>query len=384
MTTAPHIVFVSSTTGGGSGRSQRELSRLLVDRGIDVTMLVDDGSGATWRRRLDEKLLDATVRFAHRGPSRLVTRVRSMVAGPVRSRTIDGVEHQVSIEPELHIDDILATGTDLVVGSSISRPTWRLVTATARRHGVPTALYLREASAIAHLERTGADLVLANSHSLVDEAESIGHVAHFLPSTVTVPVLDQPSTQAVALLVNPIETHGLRRVAALATARPDVPIVLQESWPLSGEQARAVADLTARFENVTLRRRVEDNAALFRDARVLLAPHDIDNRPRTVLEAQANAIPVIASDQPGIRELVGDTGVLLPPAAPDTAWVDAVTSLWDDEARRRSLAAAGKSHAGRAEIRPDTVADRFLAIAGTVAQLDRTRASARPSSVPQT
>ena len=93
-------------------------------------------------------------------------------------------------------------------------------------------------------------------------------------------------------------------------------------------------------------------------------PHEIDNRPRTVLEAQVNGIPAIATDQPGLREQVGDAGVLLPLDADDRAWADEVGTVWDDDARRDALGRTARAWATRDEIDPDAVTDRFLAVLG--------------------
>ena len=61
---------------------------------------------------------------------------------------------------------------DVVVGNSIERVSWRRLRALARDRGIPTVLYLREASAIGHLTITGAppDLLLANAVSLAEGA----------------------------------------------------------------------------------------------------------------------------------------------------------------------------------------------------------------------
>lgn len=355
-----HVLFVSSTTGGGSGRSQRELARRLRDEGVAVTLLVDDGAGLALRRRVDERLLDASVRFRDTAGGRLAGRLRPTVVGPARAAVIDGLLHHLSAAPETAITAALAGRPDIVVGSSISRPTWQRVTKAARAAAVPTALYLREATALEHLTTTTPDVLLANSASLADQAAARGHRAHVVPSVVTVAEPERPTTGEVALLVNPIETHGVGRVAAIAAARPDIPFVLQESWPLDRPRRRVVDDLATRYDNVTVRPRVDDTRALFADARLLLVPHEIDNRPRTVLEAQVHGVAVVAADQPGLRELIGETGVLLPRGAADDAWVDTVGGLWDDDVRRRRLVAAARVFASRDEVQPLHVVRRFL------------------------
>jgi glycosyltransferase involved in cell wall biosynthesis len=92
---------------------------------------------------------------------------------------------------------------------------------------------------------------------------------------------------------------------------------------------------------------------------VLLTPHQVDNRPRTVLEAQANGLPVVASDLPGLREAVGDGGTLVVADAGPDEWVRAVGALWDDESHWMALSDRARMHAGRPEVRPAAVAAHF-------------------------
>ena len=160
------------------------------------------------------------------------------------------------------------------------------------------------------------------------------------------------------LFVNPTRGHGLARVLALARARPDVPFVIQESKPLD---RRDLARLRARIGsagNVELRRAV-DPGSLYADARILLAPYDVPNRPRVVLEAQANGIPVLAADVAGLRECVPPGGILVAPGAPADVWADALGALWDDHAGYDALAEAARNHAQRDDVRPGALVDRF-------------------------
>ena len=62
-TRGPRLLFVSSTTTGGSGRSQRELASALRATGAETMMLVDNGQGHSVSRFLHEQLWDASVRF---------------------------------------------------------------------------------------------------------------------------------------------------------------------------------------------------------------------------------------------------------------------------------------------------------------------------------
>lgn len=358
------LLFVSSTTTGGSGRSQRELALALQAEGCGVRFLVDPADPASVRRRVLEELTDATVRLTGARIRRPVEHARSLIGAGTRSRTIDGLVHETTIAPENAFETVVGNRRPhVVVVSSISRVSWRAIRAVCRRRGIPTVLYLREATAIGHLTAgLLPDRLVANSGSLVDVAARHGHRAALVPSVVNVAPMRRPPTGEVALLVNPIRTHGIETVGPMAAALPHIPIVLQESWSLADDQQAEVDRLVRTHANVTFRPFEPRPGMLFRDAGVLLAPHRLDNRPRTVLEAQANGLPVIAADQPGLVEAVGGGGVLVDRDAGPDAWVRALGDLWDDPRRRSTLGERARMHAARPEVRPERVAARFLDI----------------------
>jgi glycosyltransferase involved in cell wall biosynthesis len=60
------------------------------------------------------------------------------------------------------------------------------------------------------------------------------------------------------------------------------------------------------------------------------------------LEAFQLGCPVVASDLPGIREQVGDAALLVDPRD-SRAIADAMQKLWEDEALRARLVAAGRA-----------------------------------------
>jgi glycosyltransferase involved in cell wall biosynthesis len=358
---AQRLLFVSSVTEGGSGRSQRELAAALVEQGRDVRFLVDAGDPARPRRRLLEELTDAAVRLERTPLGRPVNLVRRRLGARTNTRHIDGLRHEATIAPENAFERVVrAWRPDVVVVSSISRVSWRRIRSVCRRRAIPTALYLREAPAIGHLSAgLHADLLLANSGALVDDAHRLGWRAELIPSVVRIQAMDNPPSGEVLLVVNPLASHGLHVVGPLAASRPDIPVVLQESWSLDAGERAEVDRLVRAHANVTFRAFDPRPGMLFRDALLLLAPHQVDNRPRTVLEAQANGLPVVASDHPGLVEAVGDGGLLVPADAGPDRWIRAVARIWDDPDRWMSLSDRARIHAGRPEVRPERVAARF-------------------------
>jgi len=83
-------------------------------------------------------------------------------------------------------------------------------------------------------------------------------------------------------------------------------------------------------------------ADLFVLASCIAEDGDRDGLPNVLMEAQSQALPVIATSVSGVPELIrdGETGLLVPPNDP-VALADAIARLLADPARRRTLATAG-------------------------------------------
>jgi glycosyltransferase involved in cell wall biosynthesis len=84
----------------------------------------------------------------------------------------------------------------------------------------------------------------------------------------------------------------------------------------------------------------DELAALYAGARALVMPTFFGPTNIPVLEAWALGCPVLTSDIPGIREQVGDAGVLVDPRRVDEL-ADGIRRLWSDEALRLALAQRG-------------------------------------------
>lgn len=358
------ILFVSSTMGGGSGRSQRELAAELRVAGAETMMLVDDAEGHSVTRFLHEQLWDASVRFEN---SRVLgapaTWLRSLPGRtPLHAESASGTV-MVTPAPENAFPDIAVSfHPDIVVASSIERPAWRQIRATCESLGVPTALYLREESALAHLHDGVGNhrTVLANSQTLVAGARRLGVDATFVPSLVDLRAARTNSSRERIVLVNPREQHGLHVVPELARSFPTIEFVLQESWPLRAVERAAIDQILAVHQNVWFRSRRKSPADVFADAAIVLAPHLLDNRPRTILEALSNGIPVIASDLPGLVESVGPGGIIVDAESGVMGWRDAVARLTQDPVIYRELEAKARAFSRRPEVQPEHVVRSFL------------------------
>jgi glycosyltransferase involved in cell wall biosynthesis len=356
------ILFVSSVAAGGSGMSQRQLARRLEQRGHRVEILAATPE-STVVRPLYDRLVDASTRFRS-------TPVRPVLLGVQRrlgrrTRPIGTGDHPTTLAavPENAFSAVLdRSRPDVVVANSIDRVSWRRLRAQLIREGIPSVLYLREASGLGHLTLSAAppDLLLANAESHAARAREAGFDCEVLPSVVEVaPVA---TTRRVVLLVNPIEILGGDRIWAIASARPDIPFVIQESGLLDEHLRADVLDRAAQVPNVEVRPFSDRPGALFGDCRVLLVPHRVDNRPRVVLEAQASGIPVVASAQPGLVESVGPGGLLVDDTDDPAPWTGAIADLWDDPARYDDLSRLARAHAQRPEVDAARIAERFDAM----------------------
>ena len=251
---------------------------------------------------------------------------------------------------------------DVVVASIVSPPAWRSMHRYLTGAGIASVLYLRDEGAARQIRRWAhPDLVLANAHSLAALADSAGVSAVVIPSVVELDRCRVESTRQRVLFVNPIGRRGVGVVVALAHARPSIPFVIHETTPLHSADRGRLRAMVGSLPNVELRHPVADPRALYWDARILLAPYQLSNRPRVVLEAQSNAIPVLAADVPGLRECVAPGSRMVSPAAPIDDWVEALDELWDDPARYAGAAAAALQHSRRPEVQPPAIVDRFEA-----------------------
>lgn len=109
-----------------------------------------------------------------------------------------------------------------------------------------------------------------------------------------------------------------------------------------GGQRVALETLAARLgirDRVTFAGLLKDVTPAYAALDLLVQPSDAEGTPRTILEAMAHRVPVIATNVGDVNELLdhGFAGVLLPPNDPD-ALARAIISVLDHSVLGRELA----------------------------------------------
>jgi glycosyltransferase involved in cell wall biosynthesis len=227
------------------------------------------------------------------------------------------------------------------------------------------AFHARGAAAAA----SRADLVIAVSEAAADEIAAhtpifagrirVVHHAVTPPPTGPPPALRLPDGPFV-LWVGTLEPRkGVATLVAAMARRaargaPRVPLVLAgyDGWladRLPGEARAALGD-----DLVELGRLGEAELwGAYRAATVFAFPSRHEGFGLPPLEAMSQGTPVVASDLPATREVLGDAAVLAP-AGDEAAWADALDALLSDDAERARRATAGETRAARFGV------DRFV------------------------
>ena len=355
------LLFLSGTPTGGSAVSTRQLAERLAARGHEVGLLVQQrtrgrvGLVAPPRGRLVNSVITA--------PGRVWRALkRAVTTQPRRVGCRNGVEEWTGAAPEQVLTSLCAAWRpDVVVVSSVHRRAWIAIHSSMTRARIPVVLYVREEATFEHIPiaQLRPDLTVTNSGAHRTRAEELGVQAYTIPSLIEVDQCNEETTREVALFVNPLPSRGLAVAVALARERPDVRFAFQLSWPLRRRDHRALRRWMRGRPNIVLRTWEPQCSRVYRDARMLVLPYRVDQRPRVVVEAQWNGIPVLATDLPAHREAVGSGGLFVAADAPLTEWVEAFGTLWDDGSIYERDCASARAHARREDQDPARITGRF-------------------------
>ena len=212
-----------------------------------------------------------------------------------------------------------------------------------------------------------ADLVITVSQAAADEIVAHSRIPaermRVVPNAVDPPAPDEEADTALrrrlglsgpyVLWIGSLEPRkGVGTVVAAmgrrarAGARPRVPLVLAGYRGWLGEGIVTADDRRALGGDLVELGPLDEATlwAVYRGAEVFAFPSRHEGFGLPPLEAMSQGVPVVASDLPACREVLGDAAVLVAPGDV-AAWADALDGLLADEADRRSRARAGRVRA---------------------------------------
>ena len=231
---------------------------------------------------------------------------------------------------------------------------------------LPTLVYLRDVEfdeLSADPLTIGGVTYLANSNfTAVSFYSKFGLTAIVIPPLVSHHMYCVESSRKCVLFVNPNQKKGLHIAVALATARPDIDFLFQESWILSELERRALTLSISGLKNVRLCESTADMRGVYRQTRVVLAPSQWNEAwGRVATEAHISGIPVIGSDRGGLPESIGDGGIIVPFDSPISTWLEALSSMWDNKAVYAHYQAKAIESSKRLSIQPEFLMSKLEA-----------------------
>jgi glycosyltransferase involved in cell wall biosynthesis len=325
---------------GGAEMSTRHLATALAARGHDVAVLT------SIKKRSAQGVVDLGVSvLGGRALEHIDSRHGFPWTSSVRPlRTLQSMARALS--PEV----VVVTGTD---------PSFAL-SALQQTSNRPSVLYPRVAAAWPVALAPHVDLVVTNSEFMADGIRQLGAEATFLPSVFPPAAYKMTPVRERVLFVNPVPKKGVEIALYLAERRPDIPFVFSLAWRIEPGVLRQLRRRARTLGNVEIRKPTHDPATLYRDCRILLVPSQWEEPwPRVASEAQISGIPAIASHVGGLPEAVGPGGILVAPPDSRQAWLDALSTAWDDQKRYEELSSSALEHSRRPEMNPDLVVQRF-------------------------
>jgi glycosyltransferase involved in cell wall biosynthesis len=111
----------------------------------------------------------------------------------------------------------------------------------------------------------------------------------------------------------------IRAMEQIVEDRPDIHLLIVGRGPLE-EQLRGEVRELGLEKNITVTGRVDDIHAHYALADIFVLPSEFEGLPITILEAMTAQCTIVASDIPGIREVVthGEIGILTQPNSVDS------------------------------------------------------------------
>lgn len=210
--------------------------------------------------------------------------------------------------------------------------------------GRPTAVYLHnvESHQLGGMLIPDASLLyLANSQFTAERWRALcGLNCEVIPPVVRAENYIAGTGGSKVLFVNPTPIKGVELMFALAQQCPDLRFLVVESWNLEPNWRERCRGRARVLGNIDWLAPTDDMRTVYGQSRVLLMPSVWEESfGRTVVEAQLNGLPALASRRGALPEIVGGGGLTLEPHAP--------VLLWEQALRRLLVGHAGFSAAAR-------------------------------------
>lgn len=332
----PHLPEVI----GGLQTTTDDLCTALIGMGAEVAVLCGlrehAATGLSTRPQCDEKLGYPVFR----------------VANPIQDLTLLAASWNPSII-------VVQSGTTLLP-----------MVVSALDTGKPTAVYLHNVET----HQLGGTLVPDPSVLYLSNSDFTAQRWHALCGihSVVVPPLVLPERYFVnntqgdrVLFVNPTPIKGVEILFALAAACPDIPFLVSESWGLDPQWRSYCLQRAARLPNIEWSAPTRDMRTVYARSRTLLMPSLWEESyGRTVVEAQINGMPVVASNRGALPDTVGAGGILVDAHAPISDWVQALRSAYQPSPEFDKLSTQARHQAFETAASPVILGRFVTALAG--------------------
>lgn len=215
--------------------------------------------------------------------------------------------------------------------------------------GLPTAVYLHNVETHQLAGTLIADPALcyfANSAFTAARWNALcGIECSVIPPIVRAENYRAAHTGDRVLFVNPTPIKGVEIVLALAAACPELPFLIYESWNLAPDWRDFCMARAHALGNIQWQRPTLDMRTAYAQAKMLLMPSIWEESfGRTVIEAQLNGLPVLASHRGALPVLVDRGGLTLDPHAPLCDWAHALRRLYATAADYHPIAQQQGAH----------------------------------------
>ena len=328
-------VVITAFHPGGTERQMIELIRRLDRTRFDVRVACFHRTGA-WLPRVEEAVPEIIELPLRSFGSLSTVGVARQFAAWLRERRIDVVQACDRYANIFALPAAALAGTAVRVGG--------------RRELSPPG-QTRAHRALMRLAYRCAHRIVANSsgaaESLRNEGVALEKVA-LIPNGIDAGLFESRHASGEDLVVatvanlRPGKGHDvlLRAAALVLRQRPSVRFRLIGGGPLAGELGELAQTLGVAHAVDFLGHR-DDVPAQLAGSNIYAFPSLTEAFPNGLIEGMAASLPVVASDAPGINELIrhGHTGLLVPPGDHVTL-AEAILQLADDPARAAHLGAA--------------------------------------------